>query len=225
MKQFDIEKVKAALDDTGLELSSILFGSFDEKKAQLIANSHGIVHEDALDAFVDAVKETLEVCKRLGCKSIIVTTGNERADVSRDVQKANVIKALKKGAEIVRGSGVKLVLEPLNILVDHKGYFLVTTDEAVEILDAVGSDDVLLLFDIYHQQISEGNLINNIKNNILYIGHMHVADVPGRKEPGTGEINYANVFKAIENAGYEYFVTYECGLSRDVSEVCAEIWK
>jgi len=224
-KKFDIEKVKTALDETGLELSAILFGSRDESKSQLISNSHGIVYEDAADAFADSVSETLEACKALGCRNIVVTTGNERSDVSREVQKANVIRALKKGAEVVRGSGVKLVLEPLNVLVNHMGYFLVTTAESIEILNAVDSDDVQLLYDVYHQQISEGNLINNIRANISQIGHIHIGDVPGRKEPGTGEINYPNVFKAIEDVGYSGYITYECGLSCDVDEVCSKARK
>ena len=102
-----------------------------------------------------------------------------------------------------------LVLEPLNVLVDHKGYFLETSAEGFEMVDEVGSEAVKLLYDIYHQQITEGNLIANLTANVAKLGHVHVADVPGRHEPGTGEINYRNVFKAVADAGYQRYVGLE----------------
>ena len=102
-----------------------------------------------------------------------------------------------------------LVIEPLNVLVNHKGHYLSTSTEGFQILGEVGSPNIQLLFDIYHQQITEGNLIQNITRNIEKIGHFHVADVPGRHEPGTGEINYSNVFGAIVKAGYTGFVGLE----------------
>jgi hypothetical protein len=112
-------------------------------------------------------------------------------------------------APLVEAVGITVVVEPLNVLVDHPGYYLTTSAEGFEILDEVGSQAVKLLFDIYHQQITEGNLLANIVPHIKQIGHFHVADVPGRHEPGTGEINYANVFHAIDKAGYEGFVGLE----------------
>ena len=222
--KMDLTKAKANIDASGCALSAILFQSRDAHKQALIANSHGIVHEDAHDAFVDSIAETLEAAKALGCTNIIVTTGNERTDVSRQVQHDNVVKALKAAAKVVEGSGVTLVLEPLNILVDHKGYYLTTTAQGVEIVKEVGSPQVKLLYDVYHQQITEGNLINNIRDNIQHIGHIHIGDVPGRKEPGTGEINYRNVFKAIAETGYDKYVVLECGLSEDVETACKKMW-
>jgi len=224
-RDVDFKKAREEIDRSGCALSAILTLSNDSGRQALIANEHGIVHEDALEAFKVAIGETLEAAKALNCKNIIVTTGNERSDVPRKVQHENVIKALKAAAEIVKGSGVMLVLEPLNILVDHKGYYLTTTQEGVEIIKAVNSPDVRLLYDIYHQQITEGNVINNIRDNIEYIGHIHVGDVPGRKEPGTGEINYKNVFKAIADTGYDKYVVFECGLTEDVETVCEKMWK
>jgi hydroxypyruvate isomerase len=97
--------------------------------------------------------------------------------------------------------------------VDHKGYFLTRTDQTMTILEAVNSPNVKMLFDIYHQQITEGNVIRNITKNIDRIGHFHVADNPGRKEPGTGELNYKNIFKAIATTNYKDFVALECGHS------------
>jgi len=106
-------------------------------------------------------------------------------------------------------------MEMLNTLVDHEGFFLTRTDQAVAILKEVACPNIKLLFDIYHQQITEGNVIRNIRENIQYIGHFHVADNPGRKEPGTGELSYANIFSAIKETGYNGFVALECGHSRD----------
>ena len=220
----DLAKARANIDASGCALSAILVQSRDEHKQSLIANTHGIVHEDAHGAFVAAITETLETAKTLACTKIVVTTGNERTDVSRQTQQDNIVKALKAAANVVEGSGVDLVLEPLNVLVDHKGYYLTTTAQGIEIIKTVNSPQVKLLYDVYHQQITEGNIINTIRENIGYIGHIHIGDVPGRKEPGTGEINYKNVFKAIADTGYSEYVALECGLSEDVETVCEKMW-
>jgi hydroxypyruvate isomerase len=98
-------------------------------------------------------------------------------------------------------NGITAVVEILNTYVNHAGYFLYYVRDGAELIDRVGSPNVKLLFDIYHVQIMEGNLIENIRANIDRIGHFHIGDVPGRHEPGTGEINYRNVFKAIYELG------------------------
>ena len=221
----DLAKARVNIDTSGCALSAILVQSRDGHKQSLIANTHGIVHEDAHDAFVDAIAETLEAAKALNCTNIVVTTGNERTDVSRQAQHDNIVKALKSAAKVVEGSGVVLVLEPLNVLVDHKGYYLTTTAQGVEIIKEVASPQIKLLYDVYHQQITEGNLINTIRENIRHIGHIHIGDVPGRMEPGTGEINYKNVFKAIAETGYDKYVVLECGLSEDVETASKKMWE
>jgi hydroxypyruvate isomerase len=220
----DLERVRGEIDRTGVQVSAILFHSSDPAKKALIANTHGIVNADARDAFVDAVRETIAAAEKISCKNIVVTTGNEVADLSRQAQHANVVAALKAAAPLAEAAGIRLVLEPLNILVNHMGYYLTTTAESVAIIQEVGSPMVQVLYDVYHQQITEGNLINNIRNNIQYIGHIHVGDVPGRKQPGTGEINYKNVFKAIRDTGYTGFVVFECGLTEPVEVVCPKMW-
>jgi len=102
-----------------------------------------------------------------------------------------------------------LVLEPLNVYVDHVGYYLYSSQEGFDIVEAVGSKNVKLLFDLYHQQIMEGNLIRNSTNNIYKIGHFHAAGSPGRHELYIGEVNYPEVFKAIDEAGYRGYVGFE----------------
>ena len=124
-------------------------------------------------------------------------------------QKKSIIDGLRAAAEIVEREKLLLVLEPLNILVDHAGQFLSSSLEAFEIVKEAGSASVKVLFDIYHQQVTEGNLTANIRDHIDLIGHFHVADVPGRHEPGTGEINYVNLFREIERTGYQGYVGLE----------------
>jgi hydroxypyruvate isomerase len=168
-----------------------------------------LVKPNSAEKFVLALRASIEAAKKLACKRLIATVGNELKDLSRDEQHRNIVEALKAGAPVLQGEGFVLCVEPLNVLVNHKGYYLATSAEAFQIMDEVGSPSVKVLFDIYHQQITEGNVINNITRNIGKIGHFHVADVPGRMEPGTGEINYLNVFRAIGKSGYDAFVGLE----------------
>ncbi len=159
--------------------------------------------------FVEGVKQSIAAAKQLGCTRVIATVGQERKDISRDEQHKNIVTACKAGAPVLEDAGITLCLEPLNVLVNHKGYYLASSKEAFDIVDEVGSPNVKILFDIYHQQITEGNVIRNATQNIQKIGHFHVADVPGRHEPGTGEINYFNVFRAIAKAGYNGYLGLE----------------
>ncbi len=161
------------------------------------------------DEYIAGLEETVGVCGKLGCKVIISQVGDELEGVSRGEQKRSIIVGLKESAKLLKGSGLTLTIEPLNVLFDHPGYFLSRSDEAAEIIEAVGSESVRMLFDVYHQQISEGNLIPNIRKYISLIGHFHIADHPGRSWPGTGEINYKNVLSAVNDTGYEGYVGLE----------------
>ena len=221
----DLEAASKAIEESGIEISAILIQSKDPEKQKYLSNTHGMVWEDSVPVFVDCLKETIEAAKYMHTKTIVVTSGNERSDIPREAQHKNIVNLLKTIAPIAEAAGVQLVLEPLNILVNHMGYYLTTTAETAEIITEVGSPNVKILYDVYHQQITEGNLINNIRKYIDLIGHIHVGDVPGRKEPGTGEINYKNVFKAIKDTGYSGYVVFECGISEDVELVCPKMWK
>ncbi len=140
------------------------------------------------------------------------------ADLSDHQMHTSIVEGLGQAAPMVEEAGLFLAVEPLNVLVDHPGYYLTTSEEGFDILGEVGSPNVKLLFDIYHQQITEGNLLDNIIPNIGSISHFHVADVPGRHEPSTGEINYSNVFAAIEKTGYGGYVGLEYGPTGDTAE-------
>ena len=197
-RNHDLDALARKKEETGLELA----GFSCETGGPLVAAG-------SAQKFLPALKDSIAAAKKLGCRRLIVTVGNELENVSRSDQHKNIVAALKGGAPMCEDAGITLVLEPLNVLVNHKGYYLATSAEGFQILDEVGSANIQLLFDIYHQQITEGNLIQNITRNISKIGHFHVADVPGRHEPGTGEIDYRNVFRAIVKAGYTGFLGLE----------------
>ncbi len=159
--------------------------------------------------FVEDVRLAVEVAKRLGVGKLCVVAGEETAGYDREQQTNAVIEALKAGARVVEPAGITLILEPLNVLVDHPKQLVVTSEHAAEILTAVGSPNVKMLFDVYHQQISEGNLTGNIRKYRDLIGYYQIADHPGRHEPGTGEIHYAHVLSAIHGVGYRAAIGLE----------------
>ncbi len=154
------------------------------------------------EEYLKGLKESIAACRMLDCPLIISQVGNLQSDSPREHQTQYIINGLRMADRLLKDTGITLVVEPLNVLVDHPGYFLTRSDDAAAIVEAVGSEHVKMLFDVYHQQISEGNLINNIRRYLPLIGHFHVADNPGRKQPGTGEINYENIFKAIDESGF-----------------------
>lgn len=200
-----IDKLRRGLPIT---IAGCTVDSSEESILKQLA-SKGLVDSEGHEAFLYALEETIAIARRLDIKRIIVTVGQEKQGVNRGIQHDNIIAALKKAAPIVEKNQIMLVVEPLNTIVDHKGYYLYSSTEGFEIIKKINSPNIKLLYDIYHQQISEGNLIQTIQRNIDLIGHFHAADVPGRNEPGTGEINYKNVFDVIENTGYQGYVGLE----------------
>ncbi|MFA6241862.1 MAG: TIM barrel protein [Candidatus Hydrogenedentales bacterium] len=171
-------------------------------------------HDDMEKMF----RKNVQMAKDINTKRLIGLSGNTDPNKSIDEQTENVVICLKRLAPIAEENGVTIIMEALNPLVDHKGYFLTRTDQTMDILEKVGSPNVKMLFDIYHQQITEGNVIRNLSQNIDRIGHFHVADNPGRKQPGSGELNYTNIFKAIVATKYDGFVSLECGKTGTVDE-------
>lgn len=158
--------------------------------------------------FLSDITRSAALAFDLSCANLIVTSGPALPDVPREVQQATMIETLKQAAETAADADVVLVLEPLNLF-DHPGTYLTSSDEGFAIVRAVNSPHVKLCFDCYHQQISEGNLTQRIVDNLDLIGHIHVADVPGRHEPGTGEINYEHIFGVLREQGYKGYVGLE----------------
>lgn len=204
----DPVQLKEASGKAAVQITSMCVGS---KDAALSAEygKKALLSPDSGEVLAKVVEESIEMAQYLGVPALIITTGQEREDVSHEQQHDYVVEALRTAAPLFEKSGILAVLEPLNILCDHKGYFLSSGYEAFDIIREVDSPKVKLLYDIYHQQITEGNIIPNIRRYIDLIGHFHVADNPGRNEPGTGEINYKNVFAAIAALDYEGVVGLE----------------
>lgn len=163
--------------------------------------------------FLEDCHRAVELHKVIRNECATVTSGLQVPNLSVAEQTRNSIEVLKRASDIVAGTDLVLVLEPLNWKVDHAGYFVSYIEHAAEIIGGVDRPNVKILFDIYHQQITEGNLINHIKHYYELIGYFQVGDVPGRREPYTGEINYQMVFKAIYDLGFKGIIGMEHGLS------------
>jgi hydroxypyruvate isomerase len=211
-KQKPMDAIKARADECGVRIA----GFCVQCETALVNPATGA-------EWVADARSSIDEAARLGVGTLIVTTGQEILDLSREVQHEAIVNSLRALAPYAEDKGVTLVLEPLNILVNHKGYYLSTSDEGFQIVDEVGSPRVKLLFDLYHQQITEGNLMDRFSARIADIGHFHVADVPGRHEPGTGELNYANIFARIAELGYAAHVGLEFTATTTADEALAQV--
>lgn len=165
------------------------------------------------DMLVNKMKEGVEVAKRTGAKWALVVPGRYDVKLHRDYQEANVIDNLRRCCDVMEPAGLTIVLEPLNTLRDHPGLFLNGIPQSYDICRAVNRSVCKIVDDIYHQQITEGNLIPNIEAAWSEIAAFHCGDNPGRNEPGTGEINFRNVFKYIYSKNYQGVICMEHGLS------------
>lgn len=161
-----------------------------------------------LETFVKTCKVSVEAAKRVNAKWMTVVPGYFERKLPMGLQTANVVEALRRGAEILEPHGLVMVLEPLS---DNPDLFLRFSDQTYEICKAVNSPSCKILYDIYHMQRNEGNLIPNIDRCWSEIAYFQIGDNPGRKEPGTGEINYKNIFKYIYDRGYRGVMGMEHG--------------
>ena len=172
---------------------------------------------DKRSEFLEDIKKSIEVAKRVNAQWMTVVPGHVDLQKSKGYQTANVVESLKQASALLEPHDLIMVLEPLNFR-DHPGLFLTESPQAYEICKAVDSPSCKILFDIYHQQIQEGNLIPNIENCWDEIAYFQIGDNPGRMEPTTGEINYKNVFKYIHNQGYSGILGMEHGNSKSGKE-------
>lgn len=201
----EVEEIRKKLDSLGLEMGIFVANPGGWKTA-------GLVDAKQRDNFLAEIKKTIEYHKVIGNKSVTTLTGNAVPGLSRSAQRRSAIEGLKRAADMLEKTDLALVIEPLNHI-DHPGFFMTHSDELAEIIAAVNNKHVRILFDFYHLQVTEGNLIRNFREHLDLIGYVQTGDVPGRKEPGTGEINYRNVFKAVHDAGYRGIVGMEHGTS------------
>ena len=161
------------------------------------------VNPAELNQYLERLNEVAEFCQAIGCTKAITCSGNEQPGTSRRQMRAALEKALGEAAAVAARKGLTLLLEPLNTHVDHAGYYLDSSSEAAEIVRSIDSPNLRLLYDVYHMQIMEGNVIATIEKNIDAIGHFHAAGVPGRHEITTGELNYRQIVNRIEATGYD----------------------
>ena len=171
--------------------------------------------QEYIDRFVDACKRSVETAKRVNARWATVVPGFFDRSLPIGIQTSNVIEALRRGAEVLEPHGLTMVLEPLS---DTPELFLRTSDQTYELCKAVNSPSCKILYDIYHMQRNEGDLIKNMEHCWDEIAYIQIGDNPGRNEPGTGEINFRNVFKYIYDKGFEGVLGMEHGNSMDGKE-------
>jgi hydroxypyruvate isomerase len=203
------EQVRIAeeMNRLGMELGPfVLYADF--AVTSFVLNKPGI-----REMLVNRMKEGVEVAKRTGVKWALVVPGRYDERLQHDFQTANVIDNLRYCCDVMEPAGLTIVLEPLNTIHDHPGLFLNGIPQAYEICRAVNRPVCKIVDDIYHQQITEGNLIPNIEAAWSEIAAFHLGDNPGRKEPTTGEINFKNIFKYIHSRGYDGVLCMEHGMS------------
>jgi hydroxypyruvate isomerase len=191
------EKIANELVRRGMDLGPfVLYADFS-------VESFVIQKPEIKEMLKKKMQEGLEVQKRTGVKTALVVPGRYNEKLEWDYQTANVVENMRMCCDIVGKSGLQLVLEPLNAHTDHPGLFLTKMPQAKMICVAVNHPSCRIVDDMYHQQITEGNLIPNIDMCWDYIGAFHIGDNPGRKEPTSGEINYKNIFKHIYSKGFD----------------------
>jgi hydroxypyruvate isomerase len=162
----------------------------------------------AREVFLKSLREFIPTMRELECTRLIMQTGNSVPGLSPAQMHDNCIETLKRGADIAAENNVELLIENIDPEENPK-YFLTTSAEGFEIVRSVGNPHVKFLYDLFHEQIAAGNLIAKLQKNIDLVGLIHVADVPGRHEPGTGEINYPNIFRKLGELGYSRYVAME----------------
>jgi hydroxypyruvate isomerase len=194
----DLGAVEDALRETGLPLAGILC---EPKASPADGRDHA--------RFLDAVSASLAVAQRLGAPVMIAQAGDELAGVSRAEQHAAIVRVLKEAAKLVEGTGVVIALEPLNDRVDHPGYYLTSTEEGLDIIDEVGRPEVRLLYDIYHSAVMGEEIERVLDGRLDRVVHVHLADAPGRGEPGSGALDWADRLEWLERQGYQGYIGLE----------------
>lgn len=200
------EEIGRTMTKLGMEM-----GVFVVDKGGNGANTLAAGKQEYIDIFLNGCRQAVEVSKRVNAKWVTVVPGDFERSLPIGIQTGNVIEALRRGAEILEPHGLIMVLEPLS---DTPNLFLRHADQTHLICKAVNSPSCKILYDIYHMQRNEGNIISTMEKCWDEIAYIQIGDNPGRKEPGTGEINYRNVFRWVESKGYKGVLGMEHGNSK-----------
>ena len=196
----DIEEIATVCKERGIEVAQFTAWGFVP----------GMNNPKTHNKFVEEIKKSCKIAKQLNCKRMTVVGGNDIPNMSQEEMHQNIIDALKLVKPIVEEEGIMLILEPMNIRVDHKGHCLYGSEDAVRICREVDSPMIKLNWDLYHMHISEGDLCGRLRDGIDQVGYIQVADHPGRHEPGTGEIYYPRVYEELKSLGYTGPIGLEC---------------
>jgi hydroxypyruvate isomerase len=210
-KDKDLPAIKAAAKANKMKLA--IFG---------MSTARPLVDPGAKKDLMAGLKESAKAAKLMGIDRLILTTGNERKAERFEVTRRTVVRNLKALVPILEDTGITLCIEPLNPIRDHLGYWLTTMPDAADICMEIDHPKVKILMDIYHQQITEGNIIENIRQYASLIGHFHCAGVPGRGELVGGELDYRSIFKAIDDVGYDAYIGLEFSPKGDTMKSLAE---
>lgn len=206
------EKISKEMQRLNMQMG-VFVASADFNKVTFASNK-----KEDRDKILQDIRDSVEVAKRVNAKWSTVVLGRYDLGLEWDYQTANVIDNLKRCVEIFEPAGIVMVLEPLNAWRDHPGLFLTKVPQAYMICKAVNSPSCKILFDMYHQQITEGNIIPNIDKAWDEVAYFQVGDNPGRKEPTTGEMNYHNIFRHIHSKGFKGVIGMEHGNSKPGKE-------
>jgi len=174
------------------------------------------------DDFLRGFRESVEAARVVGAPTLIATVGQALPEVERASQHASIVAGLRAAAPIAEAAGLQIALEPLNTRVDHAGYYLETTAEGIEILEEVGSPAVRLLFDAYHAAVMGEDIVAAAETSAGRFAHVHVADAPGRHEPGSGQVDLAGFVAALGRSGYDGWVGLEFRPSGDHEQALAD---
>lgn len=214
--EFGYQAIRQQLDEHGLQVVLFNIAPGDYAAGERGTLSHPQRRAD----FQRTFQEALTYAHHLRSPRIHVMVGNRLPELPAQVQFDTILENLAWAAPLAAAANVMLVIEPLNAT-DQPRYLIHTTAEGMAVVEAVNHPQVRLQYDVYHAQMTEGNLISTIKRLLPFIGHMQISDVPGRHEPGTGEINYPVIFTALEQLGYDGYIGLEYNPSGDTDHSLA----
>ncbi|MGC9200211.1 MAG: TIM barrel protein [Acidobacteriaceae bacterium] len=192
----DIRRILAKMGSLGLQFDAMSGGPVT------LADPH------ATQALLDQLEKHVKLAEQLHCRQIILTSGCRVPGLSPEAERKAMLENLSRVAELASRKGVQVVIEPIDLLEAPKASLNSVTD-AFEIVRSIGSQNLMVLYDFYHEQRGAGNLLEKLEKNIDWVGLVHVADVPGRHQPGTGEINYDNIYRKLAELRYEKFIAME----------------
>lgn len=194
----DIPSIEAALGETGLRLTGFV-------AEPMVPLTDPACHAD----FLEGLKASIDVARRLKAPTLIAQAGADLPGRSRPEQRQALVDCLGRAAEVLAGSGVRLAVEPLNTLVDHVGYFLPSTLEGLDIVDEVGRPEIRILYDIYHSAVMSEEIAEVLAGRVDRLAHVHLADAPGRHQPGSGKLDWPTRIRWLRENGYRGLVGLE----------------